>query len=508
MTIFRCLAPAFVAAGLLVPAGGVRANNLVLTNVMLKPLDDTRAFVQFDLSWENSWRYTNINHDAAWVFFKVKPEGRSAWEHATLETNEHDTGSGTPVEVLVPEDRVGCFIRRTGEGAGALSVTNLRIAWNFASNGLVKTDRVRIRAMALEMVFVAESAFFIGSGGSGDSEFFTYPDPNLTYGVTNNDAIQVGTTNGHLFYAKTSYGGDQIGPIPDAYPKGYSAFYCMKYEITQGQYRDFLNSLTRAQQNMRTAVQNGNAFAMSGGASVSYRNGIRCPFNVPLYPGIIVFGCDANANLVFNETDDGMDRACNWLAWSDGAAFTDWAGLRPFTELEFEKACRGPLDPVPDEYAFGDIGISPTTGMVNDGSGMERATNGNCNVSHCTPDGPYRSGVYASTNTTRNSAGASYWGIMELSGNLHERIVSTGSAEGRAFTGVHGDGALDGSGNANATNWPSVDSGGSGLRGGCWKFVSDYARLSHRRHAACTYSERRDESGFRAARQAPAGVGP
>jgi hypothetical protein len=27
--------------------------------------DSSTAFVQFDIKWENSWRYTNVNHDAA-----------------------------------------------------------------------------------------------------------------------------------------------------------------------------------------------------------------------------------------------------------------------------------------------------------------------------------------------------------------------------------------------------------------------------------------------------------
>ena len=66
-------------------AGSARANNLQITNVTVKPRDTTTAWVQFDISWENSWRHANINHDAAWVFFKVLPDGRSAWEHVTLE---------------------------------------------------------------------------------------------------------------------------------------------------------------------------------------------------------------------------------------------------------------------------------------------------------------------------------------------------------------------------------------------------------------------------------------
>ncbi len=48
-----------------------------------------------------------------------------------------------------------------------------------------------------------------------------------------------------------------------------------------------------------------------------------------------------------------FDLACDGVLWRVGLAFAAWAGLRPMTELEFEKACRGPLKPVVDEYARG-----------------------------------------------------------------------------------------------------------------------------------------------------------
>ena len=52
-------------------------------------------------------------------------------------------------------------------------------------------------------------------------------------------------------------------------------------------------------------------------------------------------------------------------------------------ELEFEKACRGPLYPVPNEYPWGDTLLTAMTGFVGlDGSGTETAkpTNANVNV--------------------------------------------------------------------------------------------------------------------------------
>ena len=47
-----------------------------ITNVRIVPGDDKqRATIQFDAAWSGSWR-NDSNHDAAWIFFKVRPEAR------------------------------------------------------------------------------------------------------------------------------------------------------------------------------------------------------------------------------------------------------------------------------------------------------------------------------------------------------------------------------------------------------------------------------------------------
>ncbi len=506
----RIIKLVLVMAAATLAADGAWANNLTLTNLTIKPLDDSTAYVKFDIQWENSWRYTNINHDAAWVFFKVKPEGRTEWEHVTLETNGHVTGTGTPIDIIVPDDRVGCFIRRDAEGTGTLSVTNVKVAWNFVSNNLVMTDRVRIQAMAIEMVYVAEGEFYVGSGGTENGSFTDgswVSGATIPFRITNELALTITNVAGNLWGTSTN-GTSTIGAkgeLPADFPKGYAAFYCMKYEVTQGQYRDLLNSLNRVQQNTRTAIQNADYFALGGGAGISKRESIRCPSVIPGPPGTIIFGCDGNENKMFNETNDAMDRACNWLSWEHGCAFADWAGLRPMTELEFEKACRGPLDPVVNEYAWGDVMIIPTASILNSGSGQETAANGNCHFNNNI--GPYRVGIYATASSTRQAAGASYWGIMELSGNVWERAVMVGNgyATGRLFTGLHGDGRLTVLGNADVSFWPATDATGGGYRGGTSLYGSDYTRVSDRYNKA--YGSDYDR-GWRGVRTAPAEVGP
>ncbi len=496
-------------------AGGAWANNLVLTNLTIRPRDDSTAYVQFNICWDNSWRYTNINHDAAWVFFKIKPEGRANWEHVTLETNGYIIGTGTVIDVIVPSDPVGCFIRRAGEGAGTLSATNIKVAWNFASNSLVKTDRVRIQAFAVEMVYVAEGEFYVGSGGTETGSFTDgawASGTTMPFRITSEAALLITNAVGNL-WGTSSSGPSTIGAkglLPADFPKGYAPFYCMKYEITQGQYRDFLNSLTRVQQNTRTTTQLPDYFVMGnwvqgGLPAISKRESIRCPSVVPIQPEPIVFGCDGNNNKIMNETNDAMDRACNFLTWSSGCAVADWAGLRPMTELEYEKACRGPRDPVANEYPWGDTTIIPTTGLSNSGSGLESVASGNCHYDNNI--GPYRVGIYATVSSVRQTAGASYWGIMELGGNVWEQAVMVGNgyATSRLFTGLHGDGRLSEQGDADVSFWPVSFSAGGGCRGGSHMNVTANIRVSDRYNTS--YSSPYD-LGWRGVRTAPAGVGP
>ncbi len=117
--------------------------------------------------------------------------------------------------------------------------------------------------------------------------------------------------------------------------------------------------------------------------------------------------------------------------------------------------------------------------------------------------GPVRVGIFAANglNSGRVSAGASYWGIMELSGNLWERPVTIGNATGRAFTGKNGDGLLASNGNANVATWPGTDAVGAGWRGGSWNENYYHQEVSYRYYAAATDASRDASSGCRAVRR-------
>lgn len=463
-----------------------QANNLAVSNVSIGSvsLGHVTAAVQFDISWDNSWR-TSTNYDAAWVFIKYSTNSGISWNHGTLKaagTNPagFSQGSGTALDIVVPPDKKGAFLQRSANGSGNVSTGSIQFVWDYGADGVISTSTVRVKVFAIEMAYIPAGAFYAGSGGSETSAFYTYPTTTNAYLVSSESAINVGTTSGYLYYSSSTYGGDQTGLIPVDFPKGYAAFYMMKYETSQGQYADFLNTITSAQASTRYPGQNGNCRHTISGT----------------YP---------------NYSASRPDRACNYLSWADLCAYADWAALRPFTELEFEKAARGPSVPTPNEYAWGNTTIAQALVIsgTEDGTETITTTGANCSYGYATlsggdaGQGPLRCGIFATGSSTRVTSGASYYGVMELSGNLWERPVTTGNSTGRTFTGLHGDGTLDGSGNANVTCWPGTDEAGVGHRGGGWSADASLGYASDRSIVVSAYSGRGNSLGARAARTSP-----
>jgi hypothetical protein len=215
---------------------------------------------------------------------------------------------------------------------------------------------------------------------------------------------------------------------------------------------------------------------------------------------------------VGNYSTNNPNVACNYLGWADDAAYADWSGLRPMTELEFEKACRGPLAAVTGEYAWGTAAVAGSAYTLSNAATASEgiATNYSTTAGNAmyastegTIGGPVRVGIFAAngSNSGRVSAGASYWGIMELSGNLWERPVAIGNETGRTFTGTHGDGVLASSGDANAASWPSIDGEGAGWRGGSLGYTTSNMWVSDRDLAGSSSSYRGNITGFRAVRR-------
>ncbi len=480
--LIRHCASGLVLVGLvLLPAAPAAANNIRVSNVGLTKQDTVAKTVSvvFDLSWENSWRNAE-NWDAAWVFVKFRAPGSSVWEHAALSTNSGAHVPGANGAISAVPDGKGVFLYHAANYTGNVNYAGAKLKWDYGSNGydFATGAVVEVSVHAIEMVLIPEGPYYLGSGGSEVGHFYQYTADLQTtnpFLVSSTNAITVTNSPGNLYYTSA---GDQAGIVSNSFPNGYAAFYCMKHEVSQGQYVDFLNKLTTAQANNRWPNS-------SAGRHTITRN-------------------------AFNYySASAPDRGCNYLNWVDGAAYADWAALRPLTELEFEKACRGAAYPVPNEYAWGTtngIQLAGEVGQQGSGTVMASPANANYNEPN-TLDGPARVGIFAArTGATRVLSGAGYYGVLELSWNMAERCVTVGASSGRAFTGLHGDGMLTNSaGEADVIGWPGTNTSGAGYRGGRYGpgSASTWARVSDRTDATYFYQSRGIHSGWRGVRTAP-----
>ena len=453
------------------------------------------------------------------------------WEHARLATDaSHLAPAGSTIRtgLLNPAAAynattnygVGVFIYRSANGTGTFTVNNVELRWNLGTQGLGSGGPIEVCAFGHEMVYVTGGGFRVDP--TGTNALGQVGAPYLT--VTSEGALQVGTGIGQLSISSTGQD-DGLGPIPAAFPKGFAAFYCMKYELTQQDYVAFLDKLTRAQQAAHvganlatgtTAVTN--RYVMSNSATLLHRNGIRCAATVAANDPVD-FYCDLNGDGTGNGTADGQWIACNFLSWGDLAAYLDWSGLRPMTELEYEKASRGGLTvTVLATYAWGDLTRAfMTYSLANPGQSNEQiatnysTTTGNAAYNNTSgpggdpTKGPFRVGVFAghASSNSRSTAGAGYFGAMELSGNVGEMTVSLGLPQGRAYAGMHGNGELNSTGVHDAASWPGTTATGTGNRGGHFHALSGDLEISSRVFASVPTPDRTRAIGGRGVRTMP-----
>ena len=434
---------------------GSYANNVQISTVT-STVNAGYTTVNFNISWENSWRGgPAANYDAIWVFMKYKDEN-AQFHHLNLTGANTTAGAGLTAEV--PADNKGAFIYRSADGAGNIAATAVSI-------GVVPQAGMRdIEVFAVEMVYVPEGSFFAG----GESGYSAGGTTGFPFKITSATPPGLGNASGRLYDPRL--GG--LLTLNANFPTGYNGFYMMKYELSQAGYRDFFNNIqnTYFSINERSDLTDVN-YSIAGtkifNAASLNRNflEVRSPLG-----GYTLIGSDASNNNQYNEAADGEWVAANYLLWSDIAAFLDWAALRPMTELEYEKAARGPYDDQPAFVATG-TNYSPPSDLaiINNGMANETVDNLNVNTNYINSSemgiaGPLRNGFAATATSGRMKAGASYYGIMELSGNLWEPAVTTGNAAGRSFTGELGDGELDTYGRANAFGWPGKTNNSNDLQ--------------------------------------------
>ena len=459
------------------------ANNVEITGTSV-----SGSNITFNISWENSWN-ANVapaNWDAVWVFIKYQDCNTRLWAHAGLSLIAGDHTAASPLQVDPVTDGRGVFIRRSALGGGNIGATSITLKMT------IPAGTYNYKVFGVEMVNVPQAAYELGDGTS--------------VSTFNNITVNAASQSGGITSATIGGGGPSI---PATFPVGYNAFYCMKYEISQLQYVEFLNSLTFAQQQSRiTSDPTSAAGTYVTYGSYAYRNGIviETPGNNAAIPA--VFGCDATAGVV-NNVNDGQSVAMANLSWGDLAAYLDWAALRPMTELEFEKVCRGTMPRVAGEYPWGDTNINAFYSSTIENSLQPTETettvvNGRCAVAIGTSStlyGPLKVGVFANASSGRSSAGAAYYGAMEMGGNLWEKTITVANAAGVAFNGTLGDGTLTPIGNSNQATWPDVTTGvGAGARGGEYVSTAPYVRTSDRSFAGTASGARSYTSGGRGVR--------
>ena len=412
------------------------AANLEISQSLVYEESGTDNYAVFNVKWDHAWS-NDRNHDAVWLFFKFNT-GAWASTPAKVMTEKHTVvavhqGPKDGLKFEVPEDQMGVFLYPNKKYRGNIEVTVKVYLERESYSNKVKAWEGGFQAYGIETVYIPEGGFWIGDpGASAHARGAVYQSDadgkaDGPYYIGKEDmTVEVGPEKGKLYYeAPSGYEGDQKGVLPDSFPKGVQSFYIMKYEVSQGEYATFLNSLNAAQCQERVIL--GTKDYVKHGGTISFVDGIY----VAAAPRA----------------------ACNYMSWDDAMAYADWSGLRPMTELEFAKAARGTDKPVENQYPWG----------YDDKAMVQRRSNDQLEL-------VMLNGWDESKLSDANRAyfGASHYWVMDLSGSMWERVISIGHEKGRAFKGSHGDGKVDNYGAATNADWPAgiAEPGGYGFRGG------------------------------------------
>ena len=393
-----------------------------------------------------------VYNTADWIFVKFSTAAGAdgTWNHATLTGGSVGAGAA----LTAASDNKGVFLNHTANSA--YWTAGATVTWNFSADGVSFSNTAVVKVFAISMVRVPAGSFVYMAGGSANANYNTPANYNggLQATITGpGTAIGTGTN-------------DLPSGAPVGWPNGYNGFYIGRYEITQGQYADFLNTLPSASATARHEAATDSGHNMT---------------NAGTYPNKYA-AADRNA-------------AKNYLSVSDAWSYMSWAGLRPPTEMEWEKAGRDISDITPDArtYPWGDTvpGTETYTPPNEGGTCIRKYLNYN-NVTGCQK--VLDVGRYMSGDVTRSAAetGASPWGIADLAGNVWEFILNS------AYTSL----PLNGTGTVVwPLGWPVPGGADYGLRGGSsGNSTTTSARVSDRSLAGWPYANRGNLLGARVAR--------
>ena len=367
------------------------ANNLKIGTPSFSNKQTTTLDVSFSVSQSNTFSTptntcsTDTAKDCAWIFMKYSTNSKTGpWNHCTITGVSSGDDASTTIQSV--SDSKGVFIFANANRSQWTS-GNVTVRWNFGADGLGSTlpSEIRFRVMGIEMVYISTGSYVYNVGGIGGS------------GSNNFGA------GSQVVVAST---GDVPTGCSNNWPNGYRAFYLAKYEVSQRQYADFLN----------TVDPNGTSGSAYYDVTQYNQNQYYILIDISRQIGDRYF------------VASGMDNiGCNCMSDSDSKAYAAWSGLRPMTEMEFERAGRGCNNT--NIWPWGNV--DPSSGNTQDNrSGTSYHCElyyANCVIgSNVGPVGQYLSGLNISGSPqTRTSAqtGASPYGIADLSGNDNEEVI-------------------------------------------------------------------------------------
>lgn len=467
------------------------ANHVFANNLAISAPVYSAENLTFTISWDNSWNISSgpSNHDAVWIFIKrQKCTGNNNWVHQLVSTTSGDHTAKTGinpssiVSVIGVSDGMGVFIKRIGTdvvGNVASQTITLKLAATNPSISTTANDNFKV--IGVEMVYVPQGEFYIGDGRTSSTNgAFVASGTSSPLKITNNIQNVNGLGAASNYTNNNTYGCSM--PLPTTFPLGYNSFYTMKYEILQGVFIEYLNTLTYDQQAARLKISNA-AYLPNATTPVLFHGNSN-------WGSINVYTTTAGnyntKSAVFGGNYPYIPMGC--LNWQDLASFLDWSGLRPMSEFEYEKACRGnnggPTGtanaPIAFEYPWGSTVL---TGG-NNGNYYNYQTSATATWSvydgacrNWEDNGPIRAGFAATSTSNRSQSGSTYYGIMEMAGNIWEQCVGGGAGyDYSTFSTSNGDGLLTAVGLADVIGWPSSGGLTSGtiLKGGHFASTSNY----------------------------------
>ncbi|NBW70382.1 MAG: hypothetical protein EBR32_03075 [Bacteroidetes bacterium] len=494
-----------------------KANEITISNISLANHDEVAATVEvvFDITWQNSWRNdvsTGMpNWDAAWIFGRFSIRGDSVWQRMVIDDNGYTIGTGTPANLTlkphpsISPQGIGLLLHRSEVGYGTFTQTGVRFVWDYSVDeppSLSNFDLLDIKLFAVEMVYIPGGPFYLGSGiddPAAESFYDSSSPTNSPYRLETDAPFTIGPS------AELSVVGiNSPINIVAGFPTGIQPFYIMKHELSQALMSGYFSTLNAGM----------NSNYVFNALELAQQNDVGRTANF-FTQTFETFGLDT----VYSYQSSRENYPVAYMSWEDAAAFADWAGLRPASELEFEKAARGFSYPaVVNEYPWGTEQIVDDGYLIyyNVGSGIDHEITGGYSSNILTGNAIYSStlanpwslrvGIFATSTSSRAQANASATGVLDLAGNVAERTADTKFSSGLAWFNEHGDGILYTNGLANQ-QWPGFNtqdlyvkntSSVSGLRGGGILDNAALLRISDRSRAR-NDNTRTVESGFRAA---------